>query len=110
MGMPRSDRGALSAASADQKFKAHNNLGVLYKQKGLTAQAINEYQAASKADPANPVPYKNMAILYDEQGRLPEALRNFARYLELAPNASDADVIRSRVRDLRSKTENKPAR
>jgi Flp pilus assembly protein TadD len=99
------------AVSADPKnFKAHNNLGVLYKQKGLTAQAINEYQAASKADPANPVPYKNMAILYDEQGRLPEALRSFARYLELAPNASDAEVIRSRVRDLRSKTDNKPAR
>jgi predicted Zn-dependent protease len=99
------------AVSADPKnFKAHNNLGVLYKQKGLSAQAISEYMAASKADPTNPLPYKNMAILYDEQGRLPKALRNYARYLERAPNASDAEVIRSRVRDLRSKTENKPAR
>lgn len=99
------------AASVDPKnFKARNNLGVLYKQKGLTAQAIVEYRAASKAEPANPVPYKNMAILYEEQGRLREALPNYVRYLELAPNAWDADVIRSKVRDLRTKTENAPAR
>lgn len=99
------------AVSADPKnFKAHNNLGVLYKQKGLTAQAINEYKAASKADPANPVPYKNMAILYDEQRHFAEALRNYTRYLELAPSASDVEVIRSRVRDLRTKTDNWPLR
>ena len=99
------------AVAADPgNFKAHNNLGVLYKRKGWITQAINEYKAASRADPMNPVPYKNMAILQEEQRRLAEALQNYARYLDLAPNASDADVIRSRVIDLRSKTESKPAR
>jgi len=99
------------AVAADPKsFKAHNNLGVLYKQKGLTAQAINQYKAASKIEPMNPVPYKNLAILYEEQQRLADALRNYSRYLELAPNASDADVIRSKVLDLQGKVESKPKR
>ncbi len=98
------------AVAADARnFKAHNNLGVLYQQKGLVPQAISAYTAASNAEPGHPVPYKNMAILNEERSQLKKALQNYSRYLELAPNALDRETIRLKIRDLRSKMDNKPA-
>ena len=92
------------ALSLDPRnYKAHNNLGVLYKRKGLVAEAIREYRSALGSDPGNPIPYKNLAILLEKQSSLAEALENYRHYLKLAPDASDAKLIRARVQELQSK-------
>jgi Tfp pilus assembly protein PilF len=94
------------AVAADPRnFKAHNNLGVLYQRKGLIPQAKSEYEAASKAEPGFPIPYRNMAILDEDESQLKEALRNYARYLDLAPHAPDRETIILKIRDLRRKVD-----
>ncbi|HXZ43804.1 MAG TPA: tetratricopeptide repeat protein [archaeon] len=96
------------AVAADPRnFKAHNNLGVLYQRKGWIPQAKSEYEAASKAEPGSPVPYRNMAILNEDRSQLKEALRNYSRYLDLAPHAPDRETILLKIRDLGRKVDSK---
>jgi tetratricopeptide (TPR) repeat protein len=93
------------ALAADARnYKSHNNLGVLYRRKGLIREAMSAYRTASEIEPANPVPYKNLAILLEQSGEGWEAQRCYARYLELAPAAADAPVIRARLANLRTRT------
>ena len=44
-----------------------------------------------------PLIYYNMGLLYGQIGQIEAAKDNFRRYLDLAPNARDADAIRKSV-------------
>jgi hypothetical protein len=65
-------------------------------------QAISAYRTASEIEPRNPIPYKNLAILYEEAAGPPEALGYYTTYLTLAPDAPDAGIVRARVASLRN--------
>ncbi|HTU02927.1 MAG TPA: tetratricopeptide repeat protein [Candidatus Sulfotelmatobacter sp.] len=98
-------RDFLQAIAVDPSYvKSHNNLGVLYKRKGLTVQAMGEYATATQLDPRNPVPHKNLAILYEELSDPCQAVKQYSRYLDLAPHAADADAIRARMASLAGQT------
>ena len=47
---------------------AHNNLGVLYHQKGLVEEAIAEFVKALELDPRMQVAQDNLEIAYRESG------------------------------------------
>ena len=47
---------------------AHNNLGVLYFQKGLVAEAITEFTRALDLDPRMQVAQRNLEIAYQRSG------------------------------------------
>ena len=47
---------------------AHNNLGVLYHQKGLVEEAIAEFVKALELDPKMQVAQDNLDIAYRESG------------------------------------------
>ena len=47
---------------------AHNNLGVLYHQKGMAAEAIAEFQRALELDPRMAVARTNLEIAWRENG------------------------------------------
>ncbi|MDQ1328895.1 MAG: Tetratricopeptide repeat protein [Candidatus Poribacteria bacterium] len=65
----------------DWSAEAHNNLGVLYSQKGLTDKAIKEFREAIKLDPDYASPYYNLAKVYFYQ-RNEEIVRDFQQWID----------------------------
>jgi tetratricopeptide (TPR) repeat protein len=66
---------------ADWSAEAHNNLGVLYSQKGLIDKAIKEFREAIKLDPDYASPYYNLAKVYFYQ-RNEEIVRDFQQWID----------------------------
>ena len=66
---------------ADWSAEAHNNLGVLYSQKGLIDSAMYEFREAIKLDPDYASPYYNLAKLYFYQ-RNEEIVKDFQLWID----------------------------
>jgi len=66
---------------ADWSAEAHNNLGVLYSQKGLADKAVREFREAIKLDPDYASPYYNLAKVYFYQ-RNEEIVRDFQQWID----------------------------
>jgi tetratricopeptide (TPR) repeat protein len=64
-------------------FEAHVHLGHADLAKGLDADAIREYEWVLKRDPNQLQVLYNLSLLYEDQGRLREALSLLDRYLTL---------------------------
>lgn len=64
-------------------FEAHVHLGHADLAKGLDADAIREYEWVLKRDPNQLQALYNLSLLYEDQGRLREALSLLDRYLTL---------------------------
>ena len=64
-------------------------------------KAVEQYRKAIKIDPSFPNAHRNLAVVlaYDLHDKK-EGVREFKRYLELVPNASDAEHIRQSIREL----------
>ncbi len=65
---------------------AHNNLGVLYLQRGKLYEAAHEFEWAGKLMPGHPDPRMNLALTLERAGRFDEAMANYGRALEVYPN------------------------
>ena len=61
----------------------HNNLGILYKRKGLLDKAIEEYQQALRLKPDYAEAYNNLGIAYREKGMFKEAETAYREALRL---------------------------
>ena len=70
----------LAAWSAE----AHNNLGVLYSQKGSVDEAVKEFREAIRLDPDYESPYRNLAKIYFYQ-RNEEIARDFQQWTDEVP-------------------------
>jgi len=64
-------------------FEAHVHLGHADLAKGMDADAIREYEWVLKRDPNQLQVLYNLSLLYEDQGRLREALSLLDRYLTL---------------------------
>jgi Flp pilus assembly protein TadD len=75
--------------------------GTCYRGAGKFDKAVEQYRKALKIDPKFPNGHRNLAVVlsYDLHNRK-EGIKEFQKYLELAPNAPDAETIRQTVRDL----------
>lgn len=63
----------MAIAAAPQCAEAHNNLGVLHRERGNMEQALRCYEAALAVRPAFPQGLNNLAVMYTQQGRAEEA-------------------------------------
>jgi tetratricopeptide (TPR) repeat protein len=72
---------------ADWSAEAHNNLGVLYSQKGSMDEAVKEFREAIRLDPDYESPYHNLGKIYFYQ-RNEEIVRDFRQWIEEVPEAS----------------------
>jgi tetratricopeptide (TPR) repeat protein len=70
----------LAAWSAE----AHNNLGVLYSQKGSVDEAVKEFREAIRLDPDYESPYRNLAKIYFYQ-RNEEIAKDFQQWVDEVP-------------------------
>jgi tetratricopeptide (TPR) repeat protein len=86
-GDPARAEALLRAALAHDLYfgPAHNNLGVVFLERGLRYEAANEFEWAKKLMPTHPDPRVNLAILLDQVGRSEDALTNFTAALEVYP-------------------------
>ncbi|TAJ19326.1 MAG: hypothetical protein EPO68_06490 [Planctomycetota bacterium] len=64
---------------------AHNNLGVVFLAQGKRYDAAQEFEWAKKLLPGHPDPRVNLALCFEDAGRLDEALEHYASALEVFP-------------------------
>ena len=64
-------------------------------------EPLNAYQSALTADPGYADAHKEIGMAYRMQGQNAQAAESFERYLELAPDAPDAGIIRGYLEGLR---------
>ena len=79
------------------------DLGTCYRGMREFNKAVEEYRKAAKIDPNFPNAHRNMGVVlaYDlHQNK--EAIKEFQKYLEVAPAAPDAAEIRQSIQQLSS--------
>jgi tetratricopeptide (TPR) repeat protein len=59
--------------------------------------AVAAYREAVRLAPSDPIGYRGLGLAYEQQGDKPAALRALRKYLKLAPNAPDRQIIARRV-------------
>jgi tetratricopeptide (TPR) repeat protein len=69
---------------------AHNNLGVLYYQKGLVEDAIAEFTRALELDPKMQVAQRNLEIAYHDTGYYDQRVAQLRERLRQAPDDREA--------------------
>ena len=77
---------------------AHNDLGVLYYQRGDKAKCVHSYQKAVSIDPENATFKKNLADFYlAEQGDVERALEIYLSVLKENPEDIDALMVAGHI-------------
>jgi Tfp pilus assembly protein PilF len=75
------------ALSKDLFFgPAHNNLGIVFLNKGKLYEAAGEFEWARKLMPGHPDPRVNLAITLERAGKTDEALSTYTAALEVYPD------------------------
>ncbi len=79
------------------------DMGTCLKNSGRPQQAVEEYRKAIQINPNHIYAHRNMGVvlafdLHDKKS----GVKEFEKYLELAPNAPDAGEIRQTVQKLKS--------
>jgi tetratricopeptide (TPR) repeat protein len=72
--------------------EAHNNLGLLYRDKGLLADAAKELQRAIAINPQYARAHNNLGVVYLSQGKLDSASAEFREVLAVDPRNIEALV------------------
>lgn len=76
------------------------NIGANFSNRDQFAQAQMAYRKALELDPAFPLPHRELGYLLFRDGKQEEALEQFKIYLEMAPDAADADQVSAFVDTL----------
>jgi tetratricopeptide (TPR) repeat protein len=77
--------------------------GTCYRGIGKFDRAVEQYRKAIKINPNFPNGHRNLAVVlaFDLHNKN-EGLKEFQKYLEIAPNAPDAGQIRQMIQELSS--------
>jgi cytochrome c-type biogenesis protein CcmH/NrfG len=79
------------------------DMGTCYRSIGKSDVAIKEYRKAIEINPNHPMARKNAGVVlaFDLKNNA-EAVKEFEKYLQLAPSAPDAPAVRQEVERLRA--------
>lgn len=67
--------------------------------------AATEFEEAIRAAPWLPSPYYNLAVVQERLGDFAGAIKSLKVYLDLAPNASDAKAVQTKIYKLEARQE-----
>jgi len=87
----------------EQGFRSaehHYSLGAQYLGQKAYDSAILAFRQAIEIDPEMAAAERSLALALDETGQEQEALGHFQRYLELQPDAPDAERVTQRIEAL----------
>ncbi|MEZ4463551.1 MAG: PEGA domain-containing protein [bacterium] len=90
---------ALAQTEPPPAAKAAYDAGVAHFQAGRYTDAIAEFNKAYRLGP-NPVLVFNMARAFEELGDFASATEFYKRYLQMAPEAADRQVVEESLRTL----------
>ena len=78
---------AAGTASADARSdaRAQVEFGIAVAQKGLWREAIYRWERAREIDPTYAAAYNNLAVAYEQEGRLDQAREAYEKALALDP-------------------------
>lgn len=84
--------------------RAHNNLGVVYLERGDLYEAAGEFEWARKLLPDNPDPRINLGLTLERAGRIDEAIDCYTAANDLRPDHLGAmqALVRAQVRYSRA--------
>jgi len=76
-------------------------MGTSYRGIGKFDKAVEEYRKALKINPNFPNGRRNLAVVlsYDLHDTA-QGVKEFKKYLEVAPNAPDVEAVRQSIREL----------
>lgn len=97
---------ALSSAPDQPKWdplRAEKDLevGKYYMRKGDVDAAIDRFTDAIDARPGYAIPFRYLAEAQERKGQKADAIRSYARYLDLYPHAEDSDKVKKKIEKLR---------
>jgi len=72
-------------------YLAHNNLGVVFMQRGQVPEAIEQYQQTLQLKPDYAEAYNNLGNALRRVGRVPEAIKSFQQALQIRPGFAEAN-------------------
>ena len=70
----------------------HFRLGIIYGERGMTEEAVAEYETAIRLDPDYPKSYLNLGAVLSRTGRTDEAMVAFREALRLNPGYASARI------------------
>jgi tetratricopeptide (TPR) repeat protein len=85
-------------------------VGKYYMKIGNIDAAIDRFQDATEAKPGYAVPFLYLAEAQEKKGMKRDALKSYARYLELYPHAEDKAKIEKKIEKLRAEVSEKKSR
>jgi Tfp pilus assembly protein PilF len=77
---------ALQAPDARSKARAQVEFGIKVAQKKLWRKALYRFQKAVEIDPTYAAAWNNLAIAYEEQGKVEDAKKAYTKSVELDPD------------------------
>lgn len=95
------DRMIQSGMSIGSDPVSHYYLGKIALDTGSPDQAIAHLTSALKGEVEPVEAYRELGLVYYKKKDRAKAIESFERYLEVAPNANDADRIRKSSEDLK---------
>ena len=97
------------AASVPEEAQRHFDRGLAAVEMARTPYdynlAIEEFEKALALAPEWPDVYYNLGLIQEKAGKYGDAAINLRQYLLLAPNASDADTVKSLANKLEFRAE-----
>lgn len=97
------------AESVSREAQKHMNRGMaaaeIAKSPAGYEEAIREFEQAVSLAPGWSASYFNLGCVQKEAGKHQEALSNYRKYLELVPNAPDAEQVQTEIDQLEYKLE-----
>lgn len=77
--------------------KVHLNLGHLYLEQGALSAATQEYERAVSSNPKYTLGYLALGTAYQKMGRRDEAVAQFRKVVELAPDTPEAQRAKQQI-------------
>ncbi len=75
-----------TAQTSPHSFKAHNNLGNIYRDAGRLDEAIQEFKSALSLYDNYLDAHNNLGVTYRKKGMLTEAISEYQKVLQLSPH------------------------
>lgn len=80
-------------------------VGQYYMKRGDWDAAIDRFNDAIEAKPGYAIPFRYLGEAQEKKGLKKQAIKSYAKYLDLVPHADDAEKIKKKVEKLYKEVE-----